>query len=171
MDVALPEPEDDRDRKLLADIARVGWAVLGIPEDDEGPGFAFSIGLYRTFAHPEVILIGLPWEVSSALINDLGAAVKGGKRYEAGRAYDDLSEGGADFFVAVDRGNYREYLGTAGWFYRGWDFPVVQMVWPDRRGAYPWDAGSPPGYWRRQPLLGKHAAQGTSNLPGDPDGG
>jgi hypothetical protein len=154
---ALPEPEDDRDRKLLADIARVGWAVIGIPEDDEGPGYAFSVGLYRTFGHPEVILIGLPWKLSYRFINDIGAAVKAGKQYEPGREYDDLVEGYPAVFVAVDRGHYKEYLGTAGWFYRGWDFPVVQMVWCDRDRCWPWDAGKAPKYWRRQPLLGIHA--------------
>lgn len=155
MATALPVPESEFDRKLLADIARVGWAVLGIPEDDEGPGYAFSVGLHHTHAHPEVILVGLPWEVSYRLITDIGAAVKEGRRYEAGREYDDLAEGHPSAFVAVDRGNYQEYLGTAGWFYRGWDFPVVQLVWPDRSGSYPWDAGAAPAYCRRQPVLGK----------------
>ena len=153
----LPKPEDDGDRKLLAAIARVGWAVIGIPEDDDGPGYAFSVGLYRTFAHPEVVLIGLPWEVAYRFINAIGTAVQGGRRYEAGREYDDLAEGYPSAFVAVDRDHYEEYLGTAGWFYRGWDFPVVQMVWCDRDGSYPWNTGAAPGYWRRQPILGKWA--------------
>jgi hypothetical protein len=150
-----PEPEDDSDRKLLADIARVGWAVIGILEDDEGPGYAFTVGLYHSYGHVEVILFGLPWEVSSVMLNNLGTAVRDGKRYEVGREYDDLSEGGPDVFITVEREHYKDYLGTAGWFYRGWDFPVSQLVWPDRHGAYPWDAGLPTGYWRRQPLLGK----------------
>lgn len=162
MTTALPEAEDDRDRKMLADIARVGWAVLGIPEDDEGPGYAFSIGLYHTYTHPEVILIGLPWDVSYRFINDIGAAVKEGKRYEAGREYDDLAANYPSAFVAVDRSHYKEYLGTAGWFYRGWDFPAIQMVYCDRERHWPWDGVRPPEYWRWQPLLGKHAEPGTA---------
>lgn len=153
---ALPDPEDDRDRKLLADVARVGWAVVGIPEDDIRPGFTFSVGLYRTFGHPEVILIGLPLRVAYQLVNAVGAAVKAGVRYEGGQFSDDLVEGYPAAFVAVERAHYREYLGTAGWFYRGWDFPAVQLVWCDRDRAWPWDAGKPPEYWRRQPVLGKH---------------
>jgi hypothetical protein len=156
MATAKPTPVDDFDRKLLADIDRVGWAVIGIPEDDEGPGYAFSIGLHRTFEHPEVILIGLPWEVSYRLLNLLGAGVKSGNRYEAGREYDDLVEGYPSTFLTVDRRHYKDYLGTAGWFYRGWDFPVLQMVWCDRDRSWPWQRGKPRAYWRRQPLLGKH---------------
>lgn len=164
---ALPEPQDNGDRKLLADVARVGWAVVGIPEDDEGPGYAFSVGLFRTFGHPEVVLIGLPWEVSYRFINDIGVAVKAGKAFEAGRTYDDLAAGYPSAFVTVEPSRYQEYLGTAGWFYRGWDFPALQMVWCDRDRHWPWDGVKPAGYWRRQPLLGRHAEPGTAADGGD----
>jgi hypothetical protein len=157
---ALPTPEDARDRKLLADIARVGWAVLGIPADDEGPGYAFSIGLYHTFAHPEVILFGLPWEASYPFINAIGAAVREGQRFEAGRRYDDLAEGYPSAFEPVPRRHFKEYLGTAGWFYQGWDFRVLQLVWPDRAGVFPWEAGADPRYRRVQPVLSGRAERG-----------
>lgn len=158
----LPRPHDDGDRKLLADIARVGWAVVGIPEDEEGPGYAYSVGLYHTFGHPEVILIGLPWEVSYRFVNDIGSAVKGGRSYEAGRVYGDLAVDYPSTFLAVNRNHYKEYMGTAGWFYRGWNFPAVQMVWCDRDGHWPWDGSKPAEYWRSQPLLGKHTEPGTA---------
>lgn len=32
----LPEPDDDTDRGILDTIARDGWAVPGIAEDDDG---------------------------------------------------------------------------------------------------------------------------------------
>ncbi len=163
MDVELPTSNDDFDHKLLANIARVGWGVIGIPEDDEGPGFAFSVGLYRTHGHPEVILIGLPWDVSYALINDLGASVKDGKRYEADRTYDDLTEGSSTVFITVDREKYREYFGAAMWFYRGKHFPALQWVWPDRAGAFPWSPGQDPSDWQRQPLLGQSSASDAAS--------
>ena len=37
----LPTAEDESDRKLLSDIARVGWHLVGIPGDNEGPPFVF----------------------------------------------------------------------------------------------------------------------------------
>ena len=118
MTTELPEPDDDFDRKLLADFARVGWAVVGIPADDEGPSYAFSIGLHRAHSHPEVILIGLPFEASQQFINAVGATVSKGGRYEADHRYDDLIEGHVATFVSVDRSHYKAYLGAAGWFYR-----------------------------------------------------
>src|SRR5262245_58366688 len=79
----LPVPEDDRDHKLLADIARVGWAVLAITEDDDGPGYAFSVGLFHTLGHPEIVLMGLRPETAQRLINLMGEAIRGGQRFEA----------------------------------------------------------------------------------------
>lgn len=149
----LPFPENDGDRKMLANIVRVGWAVLGIPGDEEGPGYGFSIGLYRTFGHPEIILIGLPWETTHRCINSVGAAIEAGMRYEAGKQYDDVAEGFLSAFELVDPSYYKAYIGTAGWFYQGWNFPVLQLVWPDRDGVFPWEPNAKPGHQTRQPLL------------------
>jgi len=55
----LPAPQGDSDRKLLADVQGHGWHVIGVETDEEEPGFAYSIGLYHTFRHPEIIVFGL----------------------------------------------------------------------------------------------------------------
>ena len=110
----LPIAKSNFDRKLLDDIARVGWAVVGIPEDDQGPGYAFSIGLFRSFGHPEIILFGLPWDLSYRFLNDVGAAVRDGKKFEIGPLYDELAAGFPWVFEPVPRGHYKEFLGTAG---------------------------------------------------------
>src|SRR5947209_11847293 len=78
----LPEPADEHDRKLLGDVARHGWHVIGVEEDEEGPAFAYSIGLYRTFGHPEVIVLGLPVRVLHRIINAVGEEVRSGERFE-----------------------------------------------------------------------------------------
>ncbi len=131
-----PVPQSDHDRKLLANIKRVGWAVMGILESKEGPTFSFSIGLYRRFKHPEVIVVGLPIELCHSVINTIGTNVEKGGRFEPGELYEGYLEGYSLACEEVERVNYKEYLGTAGWFYQGWDFPTLQMVWPDRSGAY-----------------------------------
>ena len=58
-DFQLRVAEDDNDRKLLADIERLGWHVIHIFEDESGPGFSFSVGFYYTFQQPEVLIMGL----------------------------------------------------------------------------------------------------------------
>ncbi len=50
----LPTPKDKYDRSVLADIAKVGWSVICI---DDGPTpYQFSVGLYHSHNHPEIII-------------------------------------------------------------------------------------------------------------------
>lgn len=153
----LPAPEDDHDRAILGDIRRVGWSVIQINPDDEndtGPVYSFSVGLYHTHGHPEVILLGLPHEVAGPIINDIGAAVAGGRRVEPGQAYDDFASVPLAF-VAVDPAHYREYVGYALWLYGGPGFPMLQCVWPLKSGHFPWDRGYDERGATVQPLLGR----------------
>jgi hypothetical protein len=145
---------DSADQKVLDDIATYGWHVVKVYEDEVGPGFAFSIGLFRTFGHPEVIMFGLPPDVMHQVINVIGTNIRAGKRYTAGPAYDDLIERYSCTFRQVPKRHYPEYLGYAQWFYRGDEFPLLQCIWPDREGRFPWQA--PEDAWLRkgQPVLG-----------------
>lgn len=51
---------------------RYGWHVITIPADDDTLGWLFSAGMYKTFAHPEVVVFGLDQEVGHWLINEVG---------------------------------------------------------------------------------------------------
>ena len=62
--------EDERD--VLRKRETTGWFVNEIAEDGEGPGFAYSFGLYERYRHPEIIIFGLPPDVMHQLINDIG---------------------------------------------------------------------------------------------------
>jgi hypothetical protein len=148
----LPEPADDHDRKLLADVERHGWHVLGVEEDEEGPAFAYSIGLYRSFKHPEIIVLGLPIVVMHRIINAVGEEVRSGERFEHLDESEDVLEGHNVAFRTVERTHYPDYLGYARWFYCGDDFPAIQCVSPDSQHRYPWhlEFGVAPG---RQPVL------------------
>src|SRR3954451_20971966 len=60
--------EEDREGKLLSDVEEFGWHVVLIPEDDEGPAFAYNVGLFGTFEHPEIVVLGLDLGVMHRLI-------------------------------------------------------------------------------------------------------
>ena len=58
-----PVAEDEHDRKLLADVEQFGWHMVGIEQDNEGPAFVYSVGLYQTFRHCEILVVGLSVDV------------------------------------------------------------------------------------------------------------
>ena len=145
---------DPSDRWLLETAQQHGWGVIKVPEDDEGPGFAFSVGVFHTFNHPEVLMIGQKLEAMHQIINHVGERVRGGERFLAGQAYPDVLEGYECHVLEIAQSHFRDYLGTAIWFYERTEFPAVQLVWPDRLGRFPWDQDAHPDFLEAQPLLG-----------------
>jgi hypothetical protein len=143
----------DDERKLVEDVERVGWHVIAIEEDDEGPGFAYSIGLHHSFGHPEVIVFGLRTETLFQIVNTIGEAVKDGTKFEADHESSDVLDEYLVHFRAIGRKHYDEYLGYAQWFYDGDGFPALQCVWPDSEGRYPWHPEIDVKLSERQPVL------------------
>jgi hypothetical protein len=148
-----PRPSDEHDRKLLADVEEHGWHVICVEEDEQGPGFAYSIGLFRTFQHPEVIVFGLAVSVMHPMVNAVGEGIRSGNRLQHLDESDEILEGYNVAFRQVEQKHYAEYLGYARWFYGGNGFPVLQCVWPDKRHRYPWHPDYPETLSRRQPVL------------------
>lgn len=168
------EPTDGlsaSDAKVLTDIQAVGWHAVGVfpREHEEGPNWAFSIGLVYSFRHPEVILLGLPLQSCMSVLNVIGTEVKGGKRYEPGTAYSDiLQEPYKCTFRQVHPSHYRNYVGYALWFYENDAFPLLQCFWPDKAGRYPWDEGCNGYVANSQPLLFLPSSlDGTTKPDGD----
>jgi hypothetical protein len=149
----LPEARDDQDRQILQWVAEYGWAVLGIEEDEDGPPYTFSVGLWRGWKHPEIVIFGLKHEASQVLINNLGLEIREGRTFEPGQEYLDLVPSYPVCFIEVHPAWVREFFGYACWFNRGDDFPVLQCVWPDRAGRFPWQEGYDVAFLTRQPLL------------------
>lgn len=49
---------DVGEKKVLADINEYGWHVTNVIEDDDHPPWSFTIGLFETWNHPELIIVG-----------------------------------------------------------------------------------------------------------------
>lgn len=140
------------DAKVIADVTRVGWHVILVPDDTTGPGFAFTIGLYKNYQHPEVIMLGLPHEVMHAVLNLIGKAVKDGHRFAPGHRSRAFFDGHDCAFVGFPARAYEDFLGYARWFYEGDGFPALQCVWPDASGRFPWEPGASVAARAKQPV-------------------
>jgi hypothetical protein len=145
--------EEEREKKLVSDVEEFGWHVLLIPEGDEGPPFAYSVGLYRTFGHAEVIVLGLDLDLMHRMINLIGDEVRQGRRFDDGGTASGILEGYDVRFHAVVRRHHAEHFGYAHWFYKGDDFPALQCLWPDKQGRFPTDGDFAEPLRARQPLL------------------
>ncbi len=141
------------DPRVLRDIEQHGWHVVKVMEDEVGPGHAFSLGLWQTRRHPEILAVGPDLDVLHQLVNAVGEEIRDGRRFEAGQDYEGIVQGFACRFRTVHPRNYPDFLGYAGWFYEGPSFEALQCQWPDAQGRFPGDADFPEALARHQPDL------------------
>jgi hypothetical protein len=161
----LPEPEDSFDERLIADIREYGWhcvlvddahhpehaaenAALG-PHPVYDATFAYSVGLWLTRHHAELILVGR-WQHAHAMIASAVSLIEDGVRFHIGDVTDQILEGHEVGFRGVSADQREELLTYASWTNRRRPFEALQLVLPDVTGLWPWD----PGYAGfPQPLL------------------
>jgi hypothetical protein len=145
---------DKGDKKLIADIHKFGWHVLNVTDDNRGPRFSYSVGLFKTFGHPEIVIVGLKHELAHVLINNIGFDIKNGMKYQSGQFYADILDDFQCLMIEVNKKYYREHVGYALWYYKGDNFPLLQCIYPTVNGIYPWEKEWPEDIRDLQPILG-----------------
>ena len=122
-------------------IGRYGWAVLYVPagpETDE-PSFHYTVGLTAASA-PELLVYSLPREVGHDVLNAIAQQVHDGHSLRDDEPVPGLPAEAAEFRTfAVAR--LHDPLGLATSRY-GEAVKVRQVVFPDRDGRWPWEAGA-----------------------------
>lgn len=145
------------EERTNSNIEKYGLSVVMIERTDYLPSFAYSIGLWKKFGHPELISFGLTTKTLHEIINLAADIVKSGQKLETGKVYTDFFETGKSEFVSVDKRNVGDYFGYAIDFYNTADFPALQLIWTDRNDKFPWDSGFEEEFIYKQPLLDRNA--------------
>lgn len=143
--------------QLEDNIARFGWAVQGVfpcVGDEDSIPFHYTIGLHNKVL-PELLVFGLPMDVGQMLLNDVamvmlekqaaGLPVLGKFTHDRWPAPFYLVEAESAKAVEYATGANRRSQGLAKY---------IQVVWPDKHGSFPWQAGVAQGYLEAQPVLG-----------------
>lgn len=145
------------EKKFSADIEKFGWTVMLLEATDYLPSFAYTVGLWKNYNHPEIISIGLTTKTLHLILNDAGEIAKTGQKIEIGKNYDDFSENNATQFIKVDSRNVSDYFGHAINYYQTTEFPAIQLVWTDRNNKFPWEKDYEEEFEHIQPLLDRNA--------------
>jgi Domain of unknown function (DUF4262) len=145
---------DPSERFIQRCVAELGFCVQGIEGAGEIPGFAYTIGLQKTFDEPELLVFGLPLEAAQRLLNIVGERIREGQRFEPGSAYSGLvAAHDIRFREVLDPASLRAHVGYALWYYGQTPLRLFQLIWPDENGHFP-DAPTAPAWLQKlQPLL------------------
>ncbi|VUD46253.1 hypothetical protein TDB9533_00786 [Thalassocella blandensis] len=149
---------DERDQKALDDIQNHGCHVLKVMEGDDQPCFTYTIGINKIQGKPDVIILGLKTELAHSILNHYKDRLLAGEHFKPGKFYSDFIENFDICFVTVAKKHFKEYFGWGLWLHDGYDFEMLQMVWPTTTGLWPWDDGKSDYYCWAQPILNESGA-------------
>ena len=141
--------------RVKSDIKKYGHHIIHVLGENDEPNFSYTIGLYETYQQPEIIIIGQSQDLLQVLLNNLAYDYKNGRVLTSGELEEDILDDYKCMAVNVDKKHYEEFLGIAMDYYKGVDFPVMQIIWPTQSNQFPYDKDAPEGFKKWQPVLGK----------------
>jgi len=147
--------EDESEQKVIDDIAEYGWHCIHIMAEGEHVEYSFTIGLFQSYGHPELIIFGLPPKVAHPILATAAEAAKTGSPLDLTQPSDALLDNYSCCFAEVPLTEYYEHVGYARWYYLGNGFPLYQVVWPSRSGLFPWHHQATAEFRAAQPVLGQ----------------
>jgi hypothetical protein len=146
--------EADRvDVKIGEDVRQFGWHVVMVPEDDIGPGFAYTIGLAHSYGAPELAMFGLGTRVMHLALNALGQQAANGITLADGQENAEVLKDYPMILRRADPRWYRTFFGRGIGFYRKPPLPFLQVCWPDRERVFHWQDDAGEQHSQSQPQL------------------
>ncbi len=146
-------------------IHQYGWFAQGVLAGESHPEYEYTIGLTQTYNHPEFIIFGLHGDTMHGILSILVREIESGARFIGGDRVSQVIEGYDLAICPVPGDRYDEYVGVALDYNNGPDFELLQVVWPDRAGHFPWEDNYDSRLHEQQPLLCT-SYEGSGNPPG-----
>jgi len=124
-------------------IEYIGGGVCSAPgysaEEDDGPPFAYTVGLIG-LGHPELLVFGLGPHDSQGLLNTVGERIRNGDVLIPGQmlTFDEWGH----LVIPEEVPNPGEIVFTANRFYQRpsqYSVPVLQLTYDDMTGRFPWE--------------------------------
>ncbi|MFZ8999497.1 MAG: DUF4262 domain-containing protein [Ilumatobacteraceae bacterium] len=157
----LPDFHIPHAEKIEWMIETNGWALEPVPPrsdlDPPAPAHAYTIGLPALTGFAEIAVFGLTPAASNGLIGLVVDALRGGTEIPVGVELVGLLDNDLRCaFAPVDASGSGMFQTARSW-YRGAEFPVVQLVYPDRNGFMPYESGFDRRLRFAQPMVGSFA--------------
>jgi hypothetical protein len=157
----------EAERRAVQDVEQHGLHILHVLPDARAPGWSYSVGLWRNYRHPELVVFGLSRDVSHDLLNHAGDEIRAGRPFVVDEKSAELLERVPCIFKPVAPLWHHPLFGWNNWFYRDEEYAVLQCIWPDHDQNWPWDEAFRPDWRWAQPLLwheDRDAARMTATL-------
>jgi hypothetical protein len=155
----LPDFHIPHAEKIEWMIETTGWALEPVAADIEAepptPGYAYSIGMPAAVGFADVAVFGLTPVAANGLVTLVADACRGGTEIPLGVELVGLLDNDLRcMFAPIDLARWGPWFATAAAWYRGAPFEIVQLLYPDRNGFMPYEAGFEQRMTFAQPVIG-----------------
>lgn len=127
------------EEKITADLEKYGWHYIHVLEDEVGEKYTYTIGFKQSFNNPEIAISGLKYDISARIFQSIVELIQEGNTYEVDKMYKDILEDYDCTFKLIGSEKYDYLFGKAAEYYKEEEFKVLQFVYPDKKGNFPWD--------------------------------
>lgn len=136
-------------------VEKHGCFVMVVFGSETEPQWAYSIGIPTTFpGTSELVIFGLNPDNMGQIINNIVQLMREGQTFESGKSYDGILRGLPLYLGQVKSEHYDSHFGQAQEYHKtDTDFLVLQIIWPDMQGRFPWQDGFDEKFKDAQPLL------------------
>ena len=134
-------------------VGEHGWAISGRHGDRSAPPWAYSVGMWLASQATELIVCGLPVENGASIINTIGARISGGTDFTADDVVTDVCPAALTFRPVHVSWRDGRLFPASDAFYGMVRPPYLQVVWSDKEGRFPGEAGFSAAFDPMQPLL------------------
>lgn len=131
-------------QKMRDAVEKDGFTFQPVMGGDGEPSYFYSIGLSKTYNHPEIYIVGLEPQQAHGLMLDIIFKIVEGKRFDKPCYVSDVIEGDLGMRPLVTE-DVDQHSGI-GQEVLGGRFEAVQLYYPDPHGLFPWEAGCDRSY-------------------------
>ena len=157
-DDVFPDRDMEQRDKIAWIIEENGWAaepVAPVTGESPRPGYTYTIGFETLFGRPETVIFGLTPVAARGLLGLIADQHGGGVDLPVGSIFLGLLESDLPCsLLAVDLEEHIALFPDDVHFLGADGFRMVQFVWPDRLGRFPWDPESEERLRTVQPVIG-----------------
>lgn len=148
----------DHSEKIEWMLENAGWFVEPVRAVDDPihpyPTYSYTVGLEALLGHPEIVVFGLSAVAARGLLEMTVEQLRAGVQLPLDQPFVGLLDNDLRaMLVTVDRTAHGERFPTPPLVYGDQPWRVVQLVWPHRNGAFPWEPGWPHELRLTQPVL------------------
>ncbi len=128
--------------KVNENIDKYGFHITYVLEDEKGPSFCYSTGLFKNYKIPEIFISGLSQNLSFDLVGDYAEKFKEktvpiNLKINSPTEYFEFQI----LFIEVDNKNLEKYVYSSNRFYGEKKYKYLQLIYPDTKGLFPNESG------------------------------